>query len=147
MPKSSTLSVFPDVNVWIALTLGSHVHNRIAAQWLEDVPPDSHICFCRITQLGFLRLLTTQAVMGADALSQAGAWKMYDRWMEDTRIVFADEPAGIEMILRAHSREKHSSPKEWVDSYLIAFAESAGFTLVSIDQGLRGKTQNLILLA
>jgi uncharacterized protein len=85
--------------------------------------------------------------MGSDALSQAGAWKIYDRWLEDTRIVFADEPAGIETILREHSREKYSSPKEWVDSYLIAFAESAGLTLVSIDQGFRGKTRNLILLS
>jgi uncharacterized protein len=147
MPRSSTLSVFPDVNVWIALTLASHVHNKIAARWLEAVPPDLNICFCRITQLGFLRLLTTQAVMGNDALSQAGAWKIYDRWLEDTRIVFVDEPAEIEMMLRDHSREKRSSPKEWVDSYLIAFAESAGLTLVSFDQGFRGKTRNLVLLA
>ena len=146
MPRSSTLLVFPDVNVWIALTLESHIHNAIAARWLAGVSPDSSICFCRITQLSLLRLLTTEAVMGADVLSQTDAWKVYDRWLKDTRITFVDEPAGLEIALRAQSQGKRSSPKEWTDSYLVAFAASAGFTLVSFDRSFRSKATNLILL-
>lgn len=42
--------------------------------------------FCRITQLIFLRLITTEAVMGKDeVLSQRQAWNVYDQWFEDSR--------------------------------------------------------------
>jgi uncharacterized protein len=146
MRRSSTLSVFPDVNVWVALTLESHIHNAIAARWLAGVSSNSRICFCRITQLSLLRLLTTEAVMGPDVISQTEAWKAYDRWLEDTRINFADEPPGLEPALRAYSQGKQSSPKEWADAYLIAFAAATEFTLVSFDRSFRNRTKNLILL-
>ena len=44
-----------DVNVWLALALGSHVfHDRARAWWESD---DSEtIGFCRFTQLGLLRI-------------------------------------------------------------------------------------------
>ena len=35
---------------------------------------DVRFCSCRFTQLGLLRLLTAEAVMGNDALSQVDAW-------------------------------------------------------------------------
>ncbi len=147
MPRSSRLFLFPDVNVWIALTLESHVHNAIAARWLAGLGPDSRLCFCRITQLSLLRLLTTQAVMGSEVMSQVEAWNVYDRWLEDTRVVLLAEPTGLEAPFRAHSRRKDPSPKDWADAYLIAFATASGLTLVSFDRGFRGKTKDLLLLA
>jgi len=146
MRRSSTLLVFPDVNVWIALTLESHIHNAVAARWLAGVSAESRICFCRITQLGLLRLLTTEAVMGDEVVTQAEAWNTYDRWLEDTRVTFVDEPPKLEANLRARSQEKRSSPKEWTDSYLVAFATASRLTLVSFDKGLRRKTEDLLLL-
>ena len=146
MRRSLRSFLFPDVNVWIALTLESHVHNPIAAPWLAGLGRDSSLCFCRITQLSLLRLLTTQAVMGSEVMTQAEAWHVYDHWLEDTRVVFLNEPAGLEPAFRAHSRRRDPSPKNWTDAYLLAFASASGLTLVSFDQALRGKTKNLLLL-
>jgi hypothetical protein len=44
-----------------------------------------------------LRLLTADAVMGNDAvLSQAQAWRAYDRLSSDERILFLEEPSTME---------------------------------------------------
>jgi predicted nucleic acid-binding protein len=77
MRKSTTLFLFPDVNVWLALTYRRHVHYTLAKAWLSSVPDDSELCFCRLTQLGFLRLPTTSAVMGNEVLSQEAAWEVF----------------------------------------------------------------------
>ena len=146
MQRSLRLSLFPDVNVWIALTVDRHIHNPIAARWLAGLGADSRLCFCRITQLSFLCLLTTEAVMGSDVRSQVEAWEMYDQWLDDPRVVFLDEPAALEQSFRAHSGRKHPSPKDWADSYLLAFAGVSGLRLVTFDQSFRGRTQNLVLL-
>jgi hypothetical protein len=39
-----------------------HVHHECARRWFESfqVQDDSSLCFCRITQLSFLRLITSQ---------------------------------------------------------------------------------------
>lgn len=146
MQRSLRSFLFPDVNVWIALTLESHVHNAIAARWLAGLGRDSRLCLCRITQLSLLRLLTTEAVMGTEVMSQGEAWQVYDRWLEDTRVAFLDEPTGLEPAFRAHSRRTDSSHKDWADSYLLAFASVSGLRLVTFDQSFRTRTQNLVLL-
>jgi predicted nucleic acid-binding protein len=63
MPPSTT-SLFPDINVWVALTYEGHVHHTTAATWFTELPPDVTLAFCRFTQLGLLRLLTTAVVKG-----------------------------------------------------------------------------------
>jgi toxin-antitoxin system PIN domain toxin len=132
-----TSSLFPDVNVWLALTHDRHVHHPRAAQWLEgkEVP----LFFCRFTQLGLLRLLTNGQVMGADVLTQRKAWQAYHRWFEDDRVGFHDEPdsARLEVAFEELSTRSQPSTKLWADAYLGAFARSAGLTLVSFDQALR----------
>ena len=82
MPRSTTSFLFPDVNVWIALTYRRHIHYTIARMWLDSVPDDSELGLCRLTQLESLRLLTTPAVMGNRVMSQAVAWQVYDDWLE-----------------------------------------------------------------
>ena len=54
MPPSTT-SLFPDINVWVALTYEGHVHHAIAAEWFRTLPPDATLVFCRFTQIGLLR--------------------------------------------------------------------------------------------
>jgi uncharacterized protein len=146
MPRSSSLFLFPDVNVWIALTWHGHVHHSIAANWFAGLEDDARLCFCRVTQLSFLRLLTTQAVMRSDVRSQAEAWQVYDQWLDDPRVDFLEEPDGLEQTLRTHSRLKHPAPKDWADAYLLAFALVSGLRLVTFDQAFRGKTNDLVLL-
>ncbi len=147
MPRSSSSFLFPDVNVWLALSYERHVHHAIAREWFEQVGPSVRLCFCRFTQIGLLRLLTTEALMGTEeVLSQADAWHVYDRWLEDERILLVEEPRGIELSFRALSQQKRPSPKDWADSYLAAFAAAGGLRLVTFDQAFRGKSRDVLLL-
>jgi uncharacterized protein len=146
MRRSSSSFLFPDVNVWLALSYERHVHYPIARTWIERLDEDSRFCFCRFTQISLLRLLTTEAVMSTDVLSQAGAWQVYDRWLADDRIVFIEEPSLMEASFRALSHQKRPSPKDLADAYLASFASTAGLRLVTFDHAFRGKTADLLIL-
>jgi uncharacterized protein len=146
MRASTTSFLFPDINVWVALTHAAHVHHDVARDWFSDLPAGVRFCFCRLTQLGLLRLLTADAVMGDEVLSQNEAWTVYDRWLEDRRVTLIDEPPALERRFRAIARGRHASPKAWADAYLAAFADAAQLTLVTFDRGFRGKVDSLILL-
>ncbi len=147
MTKSSRLFLFPDINVWVALTYDRHVHHISARKWFESLASTARLFFCRLTQLGLLRLLSVPAVMGPDqAKSQLEAWGAYDQWLQDERIEFLDEPAGIETQFRALTRSLHASPKNWADSYLAAFAQASRLTVVTFDQAFRSKAKDVLLL-
>lgn len=146
MTGSTTSFLFPDLNVWVALTHGDHVHHEISRDWLESLTSDVRLCFCRFTQLGFLRLLTTEAVMGVGVLSQRDAWTSYDAWLTDERVRFLDEPEALERRFRVRTRLRHSATKAWADAYLAAFCESSQTTLVTFDRAFRGKVKPLVLL-
>lgn len=146
MPRSSKSFLFPDVNVWLALSYDNHVHHEIARNWFKSLGENSRLCFCRFTQLSFLRLLTTEAVMKEDVLSQSDAWVNYDRWMADGRIFLIEEPANFEDAFRSLSRSSRPTPKDWADSYLAAFSLTAGIRLVTFDRAFRQKLDDLVLL-
>jgi hypothetical protein len=147
MPASTKSFHFPDINVWIALTWDGHVHHRRAAEWFTRLDEDGRVFFCRFTQLGLLRLLSSEAVMGADdVMTQRAAWLAYDRWQEDDRVGFLDEPVDLERRFRALTRLRHPAPKDWADSYLTAFAGSSDLTLVTFDSALKAKAARALLL-
>ncbi len=146
MPGFTTSFFLPDINVWVALTHGDHLHHQVASDWFESLDSDVRLRFCRFTQLGLLRLLTAEAAMGADVLNQADAWLLYDRWIKDDRVDFLDEPAGLERRFRLLARSRYPAPKTWGDAYLAAFAETSQMTLVTFDRAFRGKVKPLILL-
>jgi hypothetical protein len=147
MTKSSTLFLLPDINVWLALTYDRHVLHPIARRWFEHLAPGARLFFCRLTQLGLLRLLCSPAVMGSDLpKGQQEARKAYDEWLQDERIEFLEEPAELAPKFRALDRSPQASPKEWADSYLLAFAAAADLRLVTFDQALRQTGANLLLL-
>ena len=56
----------PDVNRWIALAAEGHVHHVPAREWFAAQPVAS-VAFCRITQMGLLRLLTNSKCNGKSA--------------------------------------------------------------------------------
>lgn len=136
MKRSTRSSLFPDVNVWVALTHDGHQHHTIALNWFVNLDDDARLFFCRITQLGLLRLLSQAAVMGTDeVMSQAEAWDAYDALCTDSRVAFLPETAGVETEFRRITMLKSSiGPKNWADSYLTAFAEVSGLTLVTFDR-------------
>ncbi|MGA2848079.1 MAG: TA system VapC family ribonuclease toxin [Terracidiphilus sp.] len=141
-----TSLLFPDVNVWVALNYQHHVHNGVAQGWYEDLPTRARLVFCRQTQLGLFRILTTTAVMEQDVLSQQASWHLYDRWVSTGQLVWADEPQDLETPLRNMTAAGTASPKVWMDAYLTAFVETANLTLVTFDRALAGKTNRSLLL-
>jgi toxin-antitoxin system PIN domain toxin len=146
MPGSTTSYLFPDINVWVALTHGAHVHHLVARDWFDSLEADVRFSFCRFTQLGLLRLLTAEAVMGEDVVTQREAWALYDRWLKDERVDFVEESPALERSFRARTRLKQAAPKSWADAYLAAFAETSQLALVTFDKGFRGKVSPLVLL-
>jgi toxin-antitoxin system PIN domain toxin len=124
----------PDVNVWIALAFATHLHHLAAKNWFNSLPK-GRFFFCRMTQQGFLRLATNPRVMGSDVVTLSAAWIAYDIILRDARITFADEPAGVESIWRGHTQGATFTPKVWNDAFLAAFAEAAGYEVVTFDKG------------
>ena len=141
-----TSSVFPDVNVWLALSTPDHQHFTAAWKWYIALPGDRLLKFCRLTQLSLLRLLTTRSVMGQGTLTQAQAWETYDRWIEAAGAEFAEEPAGLETAFRSLCTMQQASPKEWADAYLAAFSIVADSSLVTFDRALAAKVEGAVLL-
>jgi hypothetical protein len=82
---------FPDLNVWLALSVASHSHCPKAWRWLDLLPDDARLIFSRYTQIGLLRLLTNRAAMGQQTLTLRQAWGAYDRWLKDPRVEFYPE--------------------------------------------------------
>jgi len=66
------------MNVWLALATPEHIHAAIARQWWGQ--EEGSIAFCRLTQLGLLRLVTTAAVMDNKPVTLSEAWRVYDRF-------------------------------------------------------------------
>lgn len=122
-----------DVNVWLALAFKRHVHHTSAVNWFRTA--SAPCVFCRFTQAGLLRLASNPSVMGPAAVSLSDAWRAYDSLFADPNVVFADEPGGIEAVWRSNTQVMTFSPKVWNDAYLAAFAELAGFEVVTFDQG------------
>jgi hypothetical protein len=138
----SSLS-FPDMNVWLALATPEHVHAGPARRWWEE--EDGEIAFCRLTQLGFLRLVTTAAAMDGKPLSLAAAWKAYDRFFDDDRLTFHSEPPAVELRFREKAVGREASPKIWADAWLLAFAQAAGGRLITLDKALGARGAHCLL--
>src|ERR1017187_5787588 len=141
-----TSSIFPDVNVWLALLLENHVHRVAARRWLESTE-SGLIGFLRVTQMSVLRLLTTPAAMNAKSLRMPEAWSAYGLLFGDARVAFFDDPRGIDDAFRKYARKNHASPKLWADAWLLAFAECADGMVVTFDQALAARANHTVLLS
>jgi hypothetical protein len=128
------MTYLPDINLWIALTLEDHVHHSPALRWFAGA--DDFIVFCRVTEMGFLRLLTNKHVMSKNVCSTRDAWRLLERIRRDERVLFASEPPGIGAAwqLTTSSMVK-TSASFWTDAYLSAFVRMAGYVLVTFDRG------------
>src|SRR5579872_4515030 len=104
--------------------------------WLKQLPSDGRLIFSRFTQLGLLRLLTTEGVMGDEALNVRQALGVYDAWVNDPRVEFHAEPRAIGAAFRDSAKPLAGlrAPKAIGDCYLLAFAKQTGATLVTFDK-------------
>lgn len=133
MPTSKIF--LPDVNVWLALASRRHIHSQICSAWLSSID-SGPVVFCRVSQMGLLRLLTTEAVMGEDILSSRDAWRAYQAMLGDERVSFAPEPFSLEPAWRKLTVQDRPAPKAWTDAYLSAFAHTGGMQLVTLDRAM-----------
>jgi toxin-antitoxin system PIN domain toxin len=129
---------FPDLNVWLALSVEGHVHSAAAWDWLQHVPDGARLIFSRYTQLGLLRLLSNPSVMGERTLTLAQAWGVYDRWLADPRVELYPEPQGLDAAFRAATKPvAGQTASQWIgDAFLLAYAQQCGATLVTFDRAL-----------
>ena len=128
--------------MWLALSWASHRHSDAAWAWFSR-QEDHRFFFCRLTQLGLLRLLATSAVMGKDVQTIGEAWSVYDRWLEDSRVETRQEAFDLDAAFRAATRSvsRLSSPKALGDCYLLAVSQVTDATLVTFDRGLASACQ------
>jgi toxin-antitoxin system PIN domain toxin len=141
-PGATELS-FPDMNVWLALAAPEHIHAPLARRWWEQ--ETGAIAFSRLTQLGFLRLTTTAAAMDGRPLTITQAWRVYDRFYDDDRVLFISEPAEIDQRFREKAVGRQASPKIWADAWLLAMAQTAGGLLVTFDKALGARGAHCLL--
>jgi len=134
MPTSKI--TLPDINVWVALASDRHIHHELAREWFAEQRAGG-TAFCRVTQMGFLRLLTNSRVMGDDVVSQRQAWGVYDHLTRVPRVVFAQEPADIEPVWKKLTQSAYAATGLWTDAYIAALALLHNFTVVSFDEGFR----------
>jgi toxin-antitoxin system PIN domain toxin len=131
------MTFLPDVNVWVAIAVAEHEHHDRAANWLESTHGHG-LAFCRVTQMGFLRLLTNVHVMKGDQFSLNGAWQLFDRLVEEAGARIVPEPELLEPIWRRATAMAVGGQNAWTNAYICAFAEASGFTVVTFDRGLAG---------
>src|SRR5437868_2957502 len=130
------MTYLPDVNVWLALAIAEHVHYPAARQWRDSVMPH-RLVFCRVAQMGLLRLLTNPRALGEDHLTSDAAWEVFDALSRDHDAAFAVEPLGFEEVWREYTSIHNTGVNSWTDAYLAAFASAYGYALVSFDRGFR----------
>jgi len=131
--------VLPDINLWLATLTAAHPHHARAVQWWRDeaVPATWRVAFCRLTQLGLLRLLAHETVMGPQRRTTSQAWTDYEAVLAQGPVILAPEPSGVDEVLAALCTPLRSSPYFWSDAYLAAFAIAAGARLVTFDGGFK----------
>jgi len=132
--------VLCDSNVWLALALSEHAHHIAAREWLDTVKEPASVIFCRATQQSFLRLLTNVSVLGpygVPPLTNRQAWSAYEALLSDDRIIWVDEPAGVEPCWKEFALRGTASPKLWMDAYLAAFALAGRYRMVTTDAAFR----------
>jgi len=126
----------PDINVWIAIVSDRHTHHDRAKEWFADLESGA-AAFCRITQMGFLRLITNHHVMGTDVVTQKQAWRVYEALLQDDRVTFLQEPPGIDDEWQRLTQGASPSTNTWTDAYLAAFASTRGLRVVSFDDDFK----------
>lgn len=132
------MTYLADVNVWLAFTLSNHVHHATAFRWFGESAQDE-IAFCRVTQMGVLRLLTNRHAMIENPLKPIDAWRTFDALLSMEGVLFVHEPRGLEEEWRKGAVNHSYGPNWGTDAYLAAFAIAAGMTVATFDKAFAGR--------
>ena len=124
-----------DVNVWLALANPGHTHHAAAKNYWSGT--QAQPVFCRVSMLGFLRLVTQAAVMGTATHTPEEAWSIYAAHLHSGRTLFLDESATLEEQVQRYTTKTDFNQRDWNDAWLAGFAVTAGCRLVSFDSGFK----------
>ncbi len=121
-----------DVNVLVALLDGTHLHHRMATQWLAANVKHGWAS-CPLTQNGCVRILSLPTYQNAhtpsavaDRLAQATADKSHAFW-----------PDSVSVLETGRLRWDHVlTSRQITDVYLLALAVAKGGRLVTLDRGI-----------
>ena len=133
----------PDINVWLALATHEHPHHTLARRWWRQ--HEGRIAFLRLSQLGFLRLMTTAAAMDGKPLTMDEAWIVHDRFYDDDRVTCIPEPSDVEMRFRERAVGRSASPKVWADAWMLAHTNAADGVLITFDMALAARGAHCLL--
>ena len=129
-----------DSNFWVAFALSTHLFHAETKSWLAAHGGRKRIGFCRSTQLSFLRLITTASVTeryGLPPMRNDAAWSLYLKYRADKRVIYLDEPSGLDIHWQRLVARPSPSPKLWMDAYLAAFAIAGNHRLITTDIAFR----------
>ena len=125
----------PDVNVWLSLSYKHHPCHEAASKYWQDVcEASASIWFCRTAMMGMVRLLMQPSLMGADVLSLAQAWAVYQQWMAAPGVDLLPDPPGMESAIARMLAAQTLPSRLWTDLCLAATAQAGGLRLVSFDR-------------
>ena len=77
--------------------------------------------------------------MGGDAVDRSQAWRLFDQLWSDERVMWAEEPDGLDAVWRAISARDDKSHELWTGDYLAAFAQASDLALATLDRKLLGR--------
>ena len=123
-----------DVNVWVALAHEDHAHHALAKRYWENSATET-IAFCRLTMLGFFRIITNGAAMSGQPFNAPEAWELYRSFLAAPNVTLVHEPARFEQRLAEMSDKKSFPSARWTDCALAAWALATGCRIVSFDKG------------
>jgi toxin-antitoxin system PIN domain toxin len=138
-----------DSNLWVALAFEDHPTHDLAQQALARATVSRPACFCRSTELSFLRLASTPALhrmYGASTATNEDVLRTYESFTSHPAVAWREEPAGIASHWPKLASRTTASPKVWMDAYLAAFAIAGDLTLVTADADFKGFTRSGLTL-
>ena len=120
-----------DVNVLLALGCDAHVHHDAAHARFSEVSAWSTT---PITELGFVRLMLTEAVIGrsvrpADALDQLRAFRAVEGWSWISDDMSPTVWPSVRGVLRGR--------RQVTDLQLVAIAAANGCRVATFDEGIK----------
>ncbi len=83
--------------------------------------------------------------MDGKPITMHEAWRVHDSLYADDRVVLAADPDGADKHFREYTSAKTASAKLWADAWLLAVAEAANGTLITLDRALIARGAHCLL--
>jgi uncharacterized protein len=126
-----------DTSAWVAAVFPRHPFHSNVQSVLQAASAEDPAVFCRATEISFLRVLTTSAVLrlyDAEHMTNRDAVAQFRLLMSRPEITEFDEAPGTTALWQQLATRDTAAPKVWMDAYLAAFAITAGLRFVTLDR-------------